>query len=562
MPKTRTSKKPLPMTPALPAGGSSVGAETRPGLDLGRQIREQRYNALRSLTPAKLGHALDSFDAGYLREAVLIWGDMEDRIDIIKSCAGKRRKDVSRRPWEIVQLEESDEAASHKAALEDFFNHLTVTDATDLNQSGGMALLMRQMMGAQLQQYAVHEIIWSAGHRSTVNGQGMGLRAECKFVPLWLFENRRGRLAYTGVNGYSEGVLCQPGEWMITCGDALMKAVSACAILRSLSLKDWIGYSEKFGMPAVHGEISAAKGSQEWNDFMDALGNFANEFVIGTTTGAKINLIEVGKTGDAPFKPMVDYCDRMIATLFRGADLGTISAQGGGDSTGASLQHDESNLLQNDDCELISEVLQSQLGRRVIELVFGPGIEPLAYVQIQSDKPRDLRIDMDVDKHLLSLGIPMSQADALERYDRTAPDEGEALVKEPAPRPAFGAPAAEQQQPPPEKKEEEQDEDPKADPASEALPNAIDPAEHEKFMGSAQKLVAESRIADHAALIAELSEILTIEDPIEQDRRIAEFLAALPESIGEDAKQVEAWEALLGSSLVNGFAEPSHEPAA
>jgi hypothetical protein len=56
---------------------------------------------------------------------------------------------------------------------------------------------------------------------------------------------------------------------------------------------------------------------------------------------------------------------------------------GGGAGDGASLQGQESQLLERDDAGLVAETLQRYLDRRVIEYAFGPGVEPLAYIELR-----------------------------------------------------------------------------------------------------------------------------------------------------------------------------------
>ena len=43
------------------------------------------------------------------------------------------------------------------------YNHLTTTTALEENETGGLGLLIRQMMDAVGKRYAVHEIVWQPG---------------------------------------------------------------------------------------------------------------------------------------------------------------------------------------------------------------------------------------------------------------------------------------------------------------------------------------------------------------------------------------------------------------
>ena len=511
MPKRRKPRK-HNLSLATTKGNVMSAPVLKPNADLARRVREIRFNPLRIATPTYLANALDAFHAGYLREAAYLWDIIEERDDMAKTAIPKRKKSVSRRPWEIVVMEDTPAAQAHKEKLEAFFDNITVTDATDLNVKGGMRLLIKQMMNAQFQKYAVHEIIWKPG---------VDLRAELKYCPLWLFENRRGRLGYIGAEYLTEGTLLDDDGWMITCGDGLMEAISVCWMFKRLSLQDWMNFSEKFGVPGIHGETPAAKGSPEWDAFVDSLENFANDWVTATTTGAKINLIEVGKTGDAPFAPMVERMDRSIAALCRGADLSTLSRDNG---AGASLQGDEANMLEEDDCELMSEVINLHLTRQIIAYFFGT--EPLAYFQLTPPTNQNVEQDIKVDKHLKEMGVPQSKQDIAERYNRTLPDDDEELVGQPA----EAAPAA--------------------------LPNAQPANGDHAFLDAAQALLANARVEDMEPLRAELAEIIAIENAQEQDRRLAEFVTAtLPDAITLDARQAEAWRTIFASSLFNGLNE-------
>src|SRR5687767_1773318 len=124
-----------------------------------------RCNPLRTITPDGLATAHDEFDRGYLRTAAMMWEIIEDRDDLVKSVAGKRKKNIARNGFEVVTFckecaDDYGEALKQKKALEDFYNRLAVTNALDANERGGFKLLVRQMVDAVGKKYAVHEIVW------------------------------------------------------------------------------------------------------------------------------------------------------------------------------------------------------------------------------------------------------------------------------------------------------------------------------------------------------------------------------------------------------------------
>ena len=423
--------------------------------DLGRRTREVRFNPIRSLTPQSLASSLDEFEAGYLRRAVLLWEAIEARDEVLMTAMPKRRKDASRRPWDIIKVDDSPEAERDEQALRFFYNNLTATEATDLNVRGGLRRLVQQMMDAEFYQYTAHEILWQPRR---VGSQRL-LTAEFRQVPLWLFENRTGKLRYTGPEGLIDGQPLADDAWLIHTGDGLMRALSVCRMFKQFSLQDWLNFSEKFGTPGIHGETSAAKGTPEWDAFVTNLSAFSRDYIIATSQGAKINLIEAGKTGDAPFEPMVERMSRAMIALCRGSDLGTLSSQ---DGAGASLQGDETDLLLEDDCANISETLNTTVDRFVLRWLNGRDHESRAYFKLLPPVQQDTKGDIEVDRHLVEIGGSLDAAETYERYGRTLPEgmDNKILLKKSGPPPGELSPSVA---------------DP-ARPGASALPGGADPA--------------------------------------------------------------------------------------
>lgn len=336
-----------------------------------RTFMRSRFDPIRSLTPERLSRQLDDFHAGFLREAALTWDAIERRDDVVQSVASKRKMSAARHGWEIVPQDDSPEAAAHAAALEDFFRNVRSVNALDENEQGGFPLLARQMMDAVGKRYAVHEIVWEPRPGK--------LRAQFRFVPLWFFENRTGRLRFLPGDHAQEGEPLAPGAWMITTGQGIMEACSVAFLYKHLPLRDWLIYCERNGMPGVRGVTDALPGTQEWDLARQAVEAFGAEFRALMTRGTDIEPIDLGVRGELPYPALVERMDRGIAVLWRGSDLGTISREGG---VGASLQLDEPGLLAEADAALLSETLNTQVCRHVIAHLFGT--EPRAGIAVRS----------------------------------------------------------------------------------------------------------------------------------------------------------------------------------
>lgn len=387
-----------------------------------------RFNPIRDFTPEKLAAQLDQFHAGELKDAARTWDAMERRCINTGNVAAKRKKSVARLPWQILTHDDDEvkagsspegpqgegapepqksDAEMQAEFLESFYQNIRVTSVLEQNESGGLRLLIRQMMDAVGKRFAVHEIVWvppgAMDSRGIPNLSDVPI-AEFRFCPLWWFENRTGRLRFLPSEGALDGEEMPPGEWLVSVGEGIMESCSVEFTFKNMAKKDWIAFSEKFGMPGVLGKTTAAKDSPEWEAMESAVGAFGQDWAaVCSANGDTIEIVEV-KSGsnNLPYPPLVEYCDRAIAARWRGADLSTISQ--GKEGVGASLQGDETNLLLEDDAAWISEILNEQVTRYALEWKFGKGVECKAYFKLQGEisTPADEQFRRDVVKAFMT----------------------------------------------------------------------------------------------------------------------------------------------------------------
>ena len=391
-------------------------------LDDARVRMEQmaQYNALFHLDPDRLVDAITSFNAGDLGQLARIIRDFEERDDKMATCAMKMRASVGRCDYSILVKEgfENDARAKrHAEILKRFWSTVNVTSRFNMNERGGLRLLKKQMMEAQSYGYAVHEIVW----RPLPNGE---IAAEFIKLPLWHFENRTGALRFLPTETAVEGVPMAEGEWLVTTGDGVGIPASICAMAKRMCFQDWLLFSERSGMPIIVGTTGATFRSEQWNNIKGAIRNIYRDTRVLLDSGSRIEAIDTGHAANIPFPALVEWSDRAIAALYRGADLSTISK---GDGTGASLQGDEAGMIEQDAAANLGETLHEQVDRFVIRYVTGDD-EPLASISIEPVKKPDVDTDIKIDNHLAALGVKLSKADALQRYGRAeATSEEDAL---------------------------------------------------------------------------------------------------------------------------------------
>lgn len=519
-----------------------------------RSVRD-RINPIRGLTPALLVTWIEQWRTGYLRPLAMLWEELEDRDTTLKGVVAKRVRSAARCPWEIVVEEDSDAAESHRQFLEDFYARLTVTSVLERDTRGGVSLLLRQMMRAVGHRYSVHEIVWRPGRDGS-------LTAELHHAPLWFFESRTGKLQYLESDFLLDGQPMRPGEWLVTVGDGLMMASAIAYLGKDLAYKDWLAFSEKFGLPFIDATTSSAPGKPEWDELVDAVSNFYRDGYIVRNTGATISLLEAkGASGQMPQPALVDYVNREFAALWRGGDLSTLSAQTG-QGQGASLQGDEARDLLDDDCGLLTEALNLQLDTPAIEWKFGRGTKPLAYIRISPPSRRGVADEVVVDRFLAEHGFPLGRADVAERYGRSVPGDDEPTLT--PPQAAFSPfqPGAQSQRTPPAtpaqdpREREERDAIEDAEDRMERAPR--DPAIIANVAEAQRQAIAAAFARDLQPVSDRLKAILRIEDLeifAAKLRALIDETPRLLRDIGADPDAARELEALLAKSLLDGLTQ-------
>ena len=375
-------------------------------------------NALWGANPDTLVTAVTAYHAGNIAQLAKIVDAYERQDDV--AATGRMKRDASvARCEHTVLIEEGHEddprAQLHRETLQRFWATIRCTSAFNRAERGGIRLLKKQMMSARTHGWSAHNILWHT--------DGGSLRAEFVQIPIWHFENLTGELRFREHVTDWYGVPLWDGGWLINSATPIGPAVALACCAKRMSLQDWMLFCERAATPGLLGKTNAAIGTQAWNDLCEMLRRWGRAWVGAVDKDTEITPVNLN-TGTPPMPQLVERMDRAIAALYRGADLSTISK---GEGLGASLQGEESDMLESDQCAEISEALHEQVDRFVIRFMCGDD-EPLAYIWIEPVSKPDVESNTKIDDHLAKFGIRLSKRDMLQRYGRAeAADESDAL---------------------------------------------------------------------------------------------------------------------------------------
>ena len=375
-------------------------------------------NALWGANPDTLVTAVTAYHAGNIAQLAKIVDAYERQDDV--AATGRMKRDASvARCEHTVLIEEGHEddprAQLHRETLQRFWATIRCTSAFNRAERGGIRLLKKQMMSARTHGWSAHNILWHT--------DGGALRAEFVQIPMWHFENLTGELRFREHVTDWYGVPLWDGGWLINSATPIGPAVALACCAKRMSLHDWMLFSERAATPGLLGKTAAAPGTEAWNNLCEMLRRWSRAWTGAVDKDTDITPVNLN-TGTPPMPQLVERMDRAIAALYRGADLSTISK---GEGLGASLQGEESDMLESDQCAEISEALHEQVDRLVIRFMCGDD-EPLAYIWIEPVSKPDVASNTQIDDHLAKFGIRLSKRDMLQRYGRAeAADDADAL---------------------------------------------------------------------------------------------------------------------------------------
>jgi phage gp29-like protein len=410
---------------------------------------------------------------------------------VIQTVAPKAKAAVSRHGHDVLMKDEiSPEqrqlAQDQQGRLQEFYQNIQVGDAVDLEVAGGCRLLFQQVMDGYGKGYAAHHIIWKPGPV---------LSAEILKVPTWFFEVKTGRMQFLpstwATDGVSLDTLGGRGAWMISRGRGVMLAGTIARMFKQIPLQDWLTYCDRHGMPAFLGKTKAAKGSTEWNQMAQAVASMGAEYGAVINVDDVVDVLDLKGQGELPYEKLVDRMDRAQVMLWRGGDLSTISRGGG--AVGSNPQSEETDELDSDNAEWVSETLNRNLTERVIRYYFGEAVPILVELKLRTKTRENVRQDlMTVDK-AKSYGVRVSRSWFTKKFGVVEAEESEPALGEVStvpPKEDAGATALNAAQPEPD-----------------AMMQAIREALAADMQPIGDALLSAYRAGDNAAMMAALKKI-------------------------------------------------------
>jgi phage gp29-like protein len=384
-----------------------------------------RFSPMPNITMDWISSNLNAFRIGEMRVVGKIWETMMERDGELAVNADKRASDLAALDWQIVS-DGSPEGDRHAEALRYFYQHLRTTRALDQDVCGGVSELLYQMASAHSYYYSVHEMLLRID-----NPAARQITAEFRHTPIWFFESRRGYLGYLKHIFDVYGQPCLQGEWLTVVGSGWMRALSVAYVMKALSLRDWMLFSQRYGTGVLEAITAAQKGDPAWEEARKVLEELTNDGAAIHNESVNVKFLTMPASSTLPFAPLVDLVNRLYAKCYRGIDLATGSraseAGGGRNVLGASLQKEESGIFLARDAAWATECLNERVDRPVIRYLFDK--EPRAWMAVLPPLDENADEDLKSLQTLVPMGLRISLKEAYKRFRWTAPAAGEPCLQ-------------------------------------------------------------------------------------------------------------------------------------
>ncbi|MFH0902758.1 MAG: DUF935 family protein [Pseudomonadota bacterium] len=313
------------------------------------------------LTPSGIAQIYSSAEAGAPAQQCDLFDDMIERDGHLRSQLDGRLQAVMGKDWILEGGGDSEEDARAAVLLE-----LACRATPSFWQT------IKHQLKDTWYGYSLSEIVW---------GISDGL-----IVPTWFGNVPHRRVRFGDPMATSDassseprlltkvadtrGVALEPGRWIWGETDVpavragVMRTATWWAFFKKLSVRDWIVFSERFGLPYVTGEYSETASDADKSALKEAVAQLGKDgaAVFAETCKLVIHQVERGGKAEDIQGSLTALCNAEMSKLVSGATL--ISESGGPGSFALGRVHQERSFdLIDSDAKRIADRFADAVGK-------------------------------------------------------------------------------------------------------------------------------------------------------------------------------------------------------
>ncbi len=385
---------------------------------------------INGLTPASLADYLYRADQGFLQAQHRVFSDMEERDPHLAAEMAKRKQAILNLDWQLVPP--ADATATEKANAE-------WAEEVVRNSIESFEDLLLAMMDAVGHGFAPIELEWHLE-------DGELLPVYHPRPQEWFrlsVDRRELRL----MDGSTDGAELQPFGWIQhSPGRAktgylgrmgLYRVVSWPFLYKAYAISDFAEFLETFGLPIIVGKYGQQASAEQKESLMQAVTDLGHDARAIMPVDMQLEIQKItggGASGGTPHLEMVKWADDAQSKAILGQTL-SADAKSTGMGSGVAKLHDQVRLdIQRADARQVSGTLTRDLVYPLIALNRGglTGLKRCPRLVFDTNDLQDIAVYANALPNLTALfDIPARWA--RERLGIPAPEEGEEVLKTPAP---------------------------------------------------------------------------------------------------------------------------------
>jgi phage gp29-like protein len=192
------------------------------------------------------------------------------------------------------------------------------------------------------------------------------------------------------------------------------------------TVRFWAVYNERFGSPLAVAKTAAGTPDDERERLLETLRALQADTGVVVPETVTLSLLESARPGAAPFREFADWCNDEMSKIVLGATLTSGEGRRSGSMALGTVHETVRRDLLQADARLLEETVGT-LFRWMADLNMPGAAAPR--LAIDTSTPANLREQAEVDRILVTLGVPLSLPELHERYGRRVPAEGEGFLR-------------------------------------------------------------------------------------------------------------------------------------
>lgn len=397
------------------------------------QLDEVRSQLTRNLTPESLLSLIDSAEEGDLSTWLLICEEIADKDTRVSAVLKTRRIAVTGLPWSIEPAPEAGDTvlASEVASwLAEYFS-----DRVRAREFSRFLLHNSSAFGTGL---AVTEKVYPrAGNLAEL------LPVSSSRLVAEYQESRRVRVR-TKANP-STGIIADANRFVVfmphsTYGlpvrGAPMRPVVFLWLAKSFGFKDWLNFSERYGMPSPIGYYDGAS-DHDKKIAQQGLARMASGFSAIIPRSFQVEFAEIGDRTSEPYSKLIEYCNREISIAVLGQNLTTDTTSGTGTYAAAEVHDRVRNDIRASDIAAEAECVRNQLFAQIVGHEWGIDAPVPVFVRNIATREDPATIESRLRAAQMA-GLTVSRSQLRDELRLSAPsDDDSATVSAPGPAGGF-----------------------------------------------------------------------------------------------------------------------------